>query len=107
MFFVQILSRLALIKKSIPLLFSRTPPSPFFFFHHGNRRTQHHTEYQTLSACQHEADEVEHGKTVRDFREYENGITVAVNDVTAVLMGDIFGYSLFCTIDKNFMGILL
>ena len=45
-----------------------------------------YTEYQTLSACHYEPDEVGHGKTGRDFREYESGITVAVNDVTAVLM---------------------
>lgn len=70
----------------IPQLFSRTPLGSFFFFHHSHRRTQHHTEYQTLSACHHEADEVGHGKTVRDFREYESGITLAVNDVTVVLM---------------------
>lgn len=36
-----------------------------------------------------EGDEVGHGKTGRDFRKYESGVTVVVNDVTDVLMAGI------------------
>ena len=59
-------------------------------------KTQHHTEYQMLSACHYEQDEVRYGKTGRDFREYNSGITIAVYDVTAVLMEGIsFGIPSF------------
>jgi hypothetical protein len=70
-------------------------------FHHSHRRTQHHTEYQTLSACHHEQDEVGYGKTGRDFRKYNSGITIAAHDVAAVLMEGIsFGIPSFTLLTK-------
>ena len=70
-------------------------------FHHSHRRAQHHTEYQTLSACHYESYEVRYGKTGRGFREYKSGITIAVHDVTAVLMEGIsFGIPSFTLLTR-------